>query len=65
SEVVRRPSDPAMLSDAEWVDYLYNHSNLEGWVREQWWHARGCRRWIVVERNTSTHEIGETVPAKP
>ena len=38
-------------------DYVYNHANPKGWVREQWWHERGCRRWIIVERNTLTHEI--------
>ena len=57
SEVVPRPADPAALSDAEWTDYVYNHANPKGWVREQWRHERGCRRWIIVERNTLTHEV--------
>ena len=64
SEVVRRPSDPAALSDAEWVDHVYNHDNPKGWVREQWWHERGCRRWIVVERNTLTHDVAGAEPAR-
>ena len=25
--------------------------------REHWHHAGGCRAWLVVERNTLTHEI--------
>ena len=64
SEVVPRPADPAALSDGEWTDYVYNHANPKGWVREQWWHERGCRRWIIVERNTLTHEIRGAEPAR-
>ena len=57
SEVSRRPEDPSSLSDAQWVDHVYHHRNPKGRAREQWWHARGCRRWIVVERDTLTHAI--------
>ena len=64
SEVVPRPADPAALSDREWVDYVCNHANPKGWVREQWWHERGCRRWIIVERNTLTHEVRGAEPAR-
>ena len=53
----RRPKDPFALDDAAWVDYVFNHTNPKGWSRERWWHARGCRRWIEIERNTLTHEI--------
>ena len=57
SERVPRPADPSALSDAEWVDFVYHHDNPMGRVREQWWHASGCQRWIIVERDTLTHEI--------
>ena len=63
SEVVPRPAEPSSLSDAEWVDYVYKHRNPKGPVQEQWWHARGCRRWILVERDTLTHEIASATPA--
>ncbi|NKC12131.1 MAG: sarcosine oxidase subunit delta [Gammaproteobacteria bacterium] len=53
----RRPADPSALSDEAWVDYVYNHDNIKGWSAEQWFHARGCGRWIVFERHTVTHEI--------
>ena len=38
-------------------DYLYNRDNRRGPLREQWWHVHGCRRWLVVERDTQTNEI--------
>ena len=65
SEAVPRPAAPSSLSDAEWTDFVYTHRNPKGPVREQWWHARGCRRWILVERDTLTHEIASAVPAAP
>ena len=63
SEAVPRPVEPSSLSDAQWCDHVYNHRNPKGRVREQWWHARGCRRWILVERDTLTHEIASAMPA--
>ena len=63
SEVVPRPADPSSLSDAEWTDFVYTHRNPKGRVREQWWHVRGCRRWLLVERDTLTHEVVHSEPA--
>lgn len=63
SEEVPRPAEPSSLSDTEWVDYVYKHRNPKGRVQEQWWHARGCRRWILVERDTLTHEIASVTLA--
>lgn len=57
SEVTRRPDDPGTLSDGEWVDFVYNHANVKDWSTEQWFHVRGCQRWVVIERHTVTHEI--------
>ncbi|NIQ75542.1 MAG: sarcosine oxidase subunit delta [Gammaproteobacteria bacterium] len=53
----RRPGRPDDLSDLEWSDYLYNNENSKGWVRERWWHHKGCNRWFEIERNNVTHEI--------
>ena len=32
----QRPSDPSQLSDAHWNDYIYNHTNPQGWSLERW-----------------------------
>ncbi len=53
----RRPPDPAQLTDAAWCEYLYVPANPKGWLPERWWHVSGCRRWMVLERNTLTHEV--------
>lgn len=53
----RRPISPSDLTDKEWTNYLYTAPNTRGWIRENWWHVRGCRRWIQMERNTVTHEM--------
>jgi sarcosine oxidase subunit delta len=39
------------------VDYAYLRSNPSGEHRELWFHEQGDRSWLVVTRNTVTHEI--------
>lgn len=38
-------------------DYLYLRDNPAGEHRELWFHEQGDRSWLVVTRNTATHEI--------
>ena len=38
-------------------DYLYLRDNPAGIHRELWFHEGGDRSWLVVTRNTLTHEI--------
>lgn len=59
---VVRPTDPAMLDDQAWSDYLNLRANPAGEHDELWQHSQGCRRWIGVRRNTLTHEILATWP---
>ena len=40
-----------------WHDYVYLRDNPAGPHRELWQHVSGCRAWLVVTRNTRTHEI--------
>jgi methylglutamate dehydrogenase subunit B len=37
--------------------YLYQRTNPAGEHRELWYHEQGDRSWLVVTRNTLTHEI--------
>jgi sarcosine oxidase subunit delta len=50
-----RPSSDAG-SDA-WYDYVYLRDNPKGRHKEYWHHSSGCRRWLVVERDTMTHKV--------
>jgi sarcosine oxidase subunit delta len=51
---VKRPqtSDP----DA-FFDFVYIRQNVAGLMKEFWFHEGGCRSWLIVTRNTVTHEI--------
>ncbi|MGY6769791.1 sarcosine oxidase subunit delta [Komagataeibacter sp. NFXK3] len=52
---VRRPDLDA--PEAAWVDYVYLRDNPAGPHAEYWYHAAGCHSWLVVRRDTRTHEI--------
>ena len=37
--------------------YGYERQNVAGPMQELWYHGSGCRAWLVVTRDTRTHEI--------
>lgn len=49
--------DPATATAEEWRHHLYFPANPRGWVREDWYHHAGCRRYFTVERHTGTNEV--------
>lgn len=49
--------DGMTASIQEFHDYLYLRDNPAGEHRELWYHEQGDRSWLVVTRNTVTHEI--------
>ena len=36
---------------------VYLRDNPAGAIDEYWYHAQGCRTWLVVTRDTRTHAI--------
>jgi sarcosine oxidase subunit delta len=52
-----RPEGGDGSPDAAWIDYVYLRDNPAGRHRDLWFHAAGCRSWLVVTRDTRTHEI--------
>ena len=57
ASLINRP-DWRMENAAErFYDYLYLRDNPAGEHRELWYHEQGDRSWLVVTRNTLTHEI--------
>lgn len=42
---------------AAWDRYLHLRENLAGPHDELWQHENGCGAWIIVRRDTVTHEI--------
>ncbi len=47
----------------QWIDAVYFRDNIRGMQTETWHHVNGCRMWIVVERDTMSHEIRSVRPA--
>ena len=52
---LRRPAPDAGI--AAWDDYLHLRDNPAGETRDLWYHEAGCGAWLVVTRNTITHDV--------
>ena len=65
-DVRRAPGESGHGSVAlrEFSDYVYQRTNPSGLLREWWQHTGGCRAWLMVERNVTTHEIGAVAAAR-
>ncbi|MDB5660153.1 MAG: soxD [Cypionkella sp.] len=55
--LIHRPDGMADGSLDKFIDYAYLRDNPAGEHRELWYHEQGDRSWLVVTRNTVTHEI--------
>ena len=53
--MLERPAPDA--GSAAWDDYLHLRDNPAGETRDLWHHEAGCGSWLVVTRNTVTHEV--------
>ncbi|MEL7397664.1 MAG: sarcosine oxidase subunit delta [Pseudomonadota bacterium] len=53
--MMERPAADAPIE--EWDAYLHLRDNPDGVTRELWYHEYGCGAWLVVTRNTLTHEV--------
>lgn len=58
------PTRPESADEDAFHDYLYLRDNPKGVMREHWYHAQGCRNWLVVERDTVTHRIADATLAR-
>ncbi|MDO5630791.1 MAG: sarcosine oxidase subunit delta [Paracoccus sp. (in: a-proteobacteria)] len=57
ASLLNRP-DPAAPDAAEaFHDYVHLRDNPAGLHRELWFHEQGDRSWLIVTRDTVTHEI--------
>jgi len=52
---LHRPAEGA--EPAAWDNYLHLRDNPAGVTRDLWYHETGCAQWLLVTRNTVTHEI--------
>jgi sarcosine oxidase subunit delta len=61
---VVRPDPASPNAEAAFYAYAYERANVAGLMRELWYHAAGCHAWLVVTRDTRTHEIFEVKSAQ-
>lgn len=54
----------AALGDGEWAAGLYLRDDPKGRAIEHWLHRHGCRRWLEIDRDRTSHEIVSVVPAR-
>ncbi len=55
--LIDRPDWADEEAQAKFHDYVYLRDNPAGEHRELWYHEHGDRSWLVVTRDTLTHEI--------
>ncbi|KUM28566.1 sarcosine oxidase subunit delta [Mesorhizobium loti] len=62
--LIDRPDWQASGAVDRFYEYLYLRDNPAGMHRELWFHEQGDRSWLVVTRNTVTHEIASVELAR-
>ncbi|CAI8218495.1 MAG: sarcosine oxidase subunit delta [Planktomarina sp.] len=55
ASILDRPDPESTLET--WNNYLHNRENLAGVTEDLWHHEQGCGAWLVVKRNTVSHEV--------
>jgi methylglutamate dehydrogenase subunit B len=59
-----KPKRPSSTDMDEWHNYVYLRDNPRGIYEEYVHHSGGCRVWLVLTRNTETHDVQGSVFAK-
>ena len=57
ASLMDRPDWQASDAAEQFYEYQYLRDNAAGEHREFWYHEHGDRSWLVVTRDTLTHEI--------
>ena len=56
--------DTVAATDTAMFDYVYIRENRPGQMSELWQHTGGCRAWLRVERDVTTHAVGRIAAAR-
>ena len=64
ASLIDRPDWQAEDAAEQFYNYQYLRNNPAGEHRELWFHEGGDRSWLVVTRNTVTHEISNVELAR-
>jgi sarcosine oxidase subunit delta len=64
ASLIERPDPQSDNRAQKFYEYAYLRDNPAGEHRELWFHDGGDRSWLVVTRNTLTHEISSVELAR-
>ncbi|MBX2839240.1 MAG: sarcosine oxidase subunit delta [Gammaproteobacteria bacterium] len=64
ASLIHRPKADTENASSEFYEYMYLRDNPAGQHRELWFHEQGDRSWLVVTRDTLTHEITDVELAR-
>ena len=64
ANLINRPDPSGPDAADKFYEYTYLRDNPAGEHRELWYHEQGDRSWLVVTRNTVTHEISKVEMAR-
>jgi sarcosine oxidase subunit delta len=59
----KRPSPEGSHALDRFFEYVYLRENPAGRHCEYWYHGYGCQSWLIVTRDTTTHEISKVEAA--
>ena len=62
--LIDRPDPLDSNAKKLFYEYQYLRDNIAGPMQELWYHEQGDRSWLVVTRNTLTHEISKVELAR-
>jgi methylglutamate dehydrogenase subunit B len=57
ASLLNRPDAASADASNAFNDYVFLRDNPAGLHRELWYHEQGDRSWLIVTRNTMTHEV--------
>ena len=64
AKMIERPDWESETAAQDFYEYAYLRDNPAGDHRELWFHEGGDRSYLVVTRNTVTHEISKVEMAR-
>jgi heterotetrameric sarcosine oxidase delta subunit len=62
--MIDRPDPDAPDAADKFYEYQYLRDNVAGPMQELWYHEQGDRSWLVVTRDTLSHEITQVEMAR-
>ena len=64
ASLIDRPDWQSDDAASRFYEYLYERDNPRGLHHELWYHEQGDRSWLVVTRDTVSHEITQVELAR-